>query len=267
MSHDRDEPKDAPGGGGAGGSADGDSTLGPTPGPAADPWADAEPDQTQPVPPGEGPPDAPDRTRPFDPRTGPDQTRRQTAGGAGAWSGRAGVPPPRPAAGDAEPAAWSGYDSSGGRPWWLPILLGILALLLLGVLGVGFWLLSESDDRDGPVTPSPSATSREPSRTPTPTATTGRPTPSRTSAAPVPMPPLVGLPLDSAQELLDELGLKSRVEFAPSGQPAGTVIDTDPGAGVLVEAGQPVTLVVAQPRRTQPGTVEPSAPGSTSPGP
>lgn len=248
---------------------------------AIDPWAD--PDRTRALGAGAGNASDPDRTRTFDAQADADPTRRMPGDATArsgrpdatarfgqpestAWSGRAGVPPPRPAAGTAEPTSWGEYEPQGGRPWWAPILIGLVALLLLGVLAFAIWLLAESDDRDDPVAPSPSATAAEPSPTPapTPTATTGRPTPSATSEAPVPVPPLVGLPVAEAQDLLEDLGLESRLEFRISDRPAGTVIDTDPGAGALISPGDTVTLVVVQPRPTPPDTATPSQPG---PGP
>lgn len=255
-----------------------------------------DPDQTRAIGPRADPDQ--DRTRAFGPRADPDPTRQQP--GPAPWSGRAGVPPPRPAAGTAEPTGWGrgygephgygvqggygedvgygehggyggygdpgGYGAPGGRPWWTPIVVGLVALLFLGVLGFAYWLLTESADRDAPVAPSPSATTAEssPTRTPTPTATTARPTPSPTSPASFPVPPLVGLSLAEAQDLLDELGLESSLEFRISNRPAGTVIDTEPGAGVLVSPGDTVTLVVVQP---QPSLPDSPVPTTTQPDP
>lgn len=224
----------------------------------------AGPDETQIVGPGVDP----ERTRALGPRPQSDPTRWQP-GQPGAWSGRAGVPPPRPAAGTAEPAAWDEeYGAPSGRPWWIPIVIGLVALLFLGMLAVAFWLLSEYGRRDAPMQPSPSATTAKPSPTPTPSpsATTGEPTPGPTSPAPVFVPPLVGLSLPEAQDLLEQLGLESELEFRISDRPAGTVIDTEPGAGALLSPGDTVTLVVVQPRPSPPGSPMPDQSVTGTPG-
>ncbi|MCZ7478423.1 MULTISPECIES: PASTA domain-containing protein [unclassified Micromonospora] len=179
----------------------------------------------------------------------------------GAWSGRAGVPPPRPA-GYPEPGGEYYGDEQAGRRWWMPILLGILALLLLGLIGVGVWLALRAADRNsdpGPPVPSISAqtsaapTSAAPSSSPPSTA------PATTAPAEVPMPPLVGLPEAAARAALDRLDLDYRVQRRASDRPAGTVISTDPEAGYPVGEDERVTIVVAVPA---PPTSGPSTPGS-----
>jgi len=260
MRDDQDDP--------AGGPQDADAG-------SPDDGTPPEPERTQPLTRPLGPPVGPEETQVVGYGTDPDRTRalgpqypadptRWQPSQPPAWSGRAGVPP-RPATGPAEPVAWDEeYAVPGGRPWWTPIVIGLVALLFLGVLTVAIWLLIESNRRNASVEPSPSPTTATPSPTPTPSpaVTTGEPTPSATSAVPVFVPPLVGLSLPEAQDLLEELGLESRLEFRASGQPAGTVIDTEPGAGALVSPGDTVTLVVAQPRPSLPGTLSP-APTST----
>ncbi|MFI2662126.1 PASTA domain-containing protein [Micromonospora carbonacea] len=195
------------------------------------------------------PDDAGDQTRPL-PKPG-DDARPKPAGGE-VWSGRAGVPPPRPA--DYGPPTGEWYaEEQPGRRWWTPILLGVVALLLLGLLGVGFWLaLSTGGDTDPGQPPSAGPTSAPPTTgAPTTEATTGGPssapatTPPATTPAGVPMPPLVGLPRATAERILDRIGVDHRVETRESDRPAGTVLETDPAAGELVPAGAQVTLVVA----------------------
>ncbi|WP_435121324.1 PASTA domain-containing protein [Micromonospora tulbaghiae] len=183
----------------------------------------------------------------------------------GAWSGRAGVPPPRPA-GYPEPGAeWYG-DEQAGRRWWMPILLGILALLLLGLIGLGVWLALRAADRNsdpGPAVPSISAqTSAGPTTAaPTSAAPSSSPpsTPATTAPVEVPMPPLVGLPEAAARAALDRLDLDYRVQRRASDRPAGTVISTDPEAGYPVGEDDRVTIVVAVPA---PPTSGPTTPGS-----
>ncbi|MEV0809308.1 PASTA domain-containing protein [Micromonospora sp. NPDC050200] len=204
-----------------------------------------------------------DATRPLSPTgaTGPEPT---APAAPAVWSGRAGVPPPR-RADYREPVEWYGEEQRGRR-WWTPILLGILALLLLGVLGAGIWLaLRAADERNQEPSPPPVPTSA-PVTTAAPTSaapTTEAPsTPATTAAARIPVPPLVGLPRASAERLLDRLDLSYRVQTRESSeQPPGTVIETDPEAGELVRAGEEVTLVVAaapSPAPSSTGSVEPT---------
>jgi hypothetical protein len=224
-------------------------------------------DATRPLPdPAEGTPrgEPVDPTRPLPPSG--DATRREPPTPA-VWSGRAGVPPPRPME-YREPAAGEWYgEEQPGRRWWTPILLGVVALLLLGLLGGGLWLATSTDDGTDPEA-SPSA---RPTSAP---ATTGAPTTGATSAEPstappstvpdeVPMPPVVGLPRAAAERILDRLGLDHRVETRESDRPAGTVVATDPEAGEPVPAGGVVTLVVAAPPATTPGTAGPTTAGNT----
>ncbi|MET9300348.1 PASTA domain-containing protein [Micromonospora aurantiaca] len=184
----------------------------------------------------------------------------------GAWSGRAGVPPPRPA-GYPEPGGEYYGDEQAGRRWWMPILLGILALLLLGLIGVGVWLALRAADRNsdpGPPVPSISAqTSAAPtSAAPTsaaPSISSPSTPPATTAPVEVPMPPLVGLPEAAARAALDRLDLDYRVQRRASDRPAGTVISTDPEAGYPVGEDERVTIVVAVPA---PPTSGPSTPGS-----
>ncbi|MBQ1023145.1 PASTA domain-containing protein [Micromonospora sp. C95] len=182
--------------------------------------------------------------------------------GAAAWSGRAEVPSVRPGV-DRQPAGGDWYaDEQPGRPWWLPILWGVLLLLLLALIGGGFWLARQGLDGDGPASESPSPTTQAPPTTASPSPTTASPSPPpTTSAAPaeVPVPPLVGLPEAAARAALDGLDLDYEVEYRPSDQPEGTVIATDPEAGELVAAGDEVRLVVASasPSPSPPTTTEP----------
>ncbi|MFJ8833305.1 PASTA domain-containing protein [Micromonospora aurantiaca] len=184
----------------------------------------------------------------------------------GAWSGRAGVPPPRPAS-YPEPGGEYYGDEQAGRRWWMPILLGVLALLLLGLIGVGVWLALRAADRNsdpGPPVPSISAqTSAAPtSAAPTSAAPSSSPPstpPATTAPVEVPMPPLVGLPEAAARAALDRLDLDYRVQRRASDRPAGTVISTDPEAGYPVGEDDRVTIVVAVPA---PPTSGPSTPGS-----
>ncbi|GAB3853977.1 hypothetical protein GCM10029963_46210 [Micromonospora andamanensis] len=252
MSDDRQEPSDGqpddrtraipP----SGGTPDETAPLGRTPdGPARAPDETAPlgraPDETAPMDRAAGEPAVPaDATAPLPP---------PQRAGAAAWSGRAEVPSVRPGV-DRELAGGDWYaDERPGRPWWLPILWGVLLLLLLALIGGGFWLASQGLDGDGPAPESPSPTTGAPRTTASPSPTTTSPSPPpTTSAAPaqVPVPPLVGLPEAAARAALDGLDLGYQVEYRPSDQPPGTVIETDPEAGELVAAGDEVLLVVAE---------------------
>ncbi|MER7420847.1 PASTA domain-containing protein [Micromonospora peucetia] len=197
-----------------------------------------------------------DGTAPLD-RTAAVEPERS---GPAPWSGRAEVRPARPA--DQPEADWYA-DDQAARRWWLPIMWGVVVLLLLGLLGVGLWLALQSadDDPSGPE-PSPSAPRASPTTTaptsaaPTTSSPSASPTPS--AAAGLPMPPVVNLPLETAQAILDDVGLGHRVEYETSDRPAGTVLRTEPEAGELVAEDKEVTLVVAREAASPTGEVTPS---------
>lgn len=264
MSDDRQEP---PAGDGAG-----DETR-PLPRSGAEPG-----DRTQRLPgPAEGAGAAEPRREPSDATT-----RMGRAGDRGVplrpervppWSGRAEVPPPRPPD-HREPAGEWYAEDQGGRRWWLPILWGILALLLVALLGVALWLLSNAaDERRGPEpSVSPSLTTVAPTSA-TPTSadpTTESPSsvsPTATEAVEVPVPPLAGLPRVSAEALLDRLGVSYRVEFRPSELPPGRVIGTVPEAGTLVTEDDEVVLLISETTTpTSPSSLSPSEPTPTATG-
>ncbi|MEH0985060.1 PASTA domain-containing protein [Micromonospora sp. CPCC 205556] len=204
-----------------------------------------------------------DATRPLPPPAD-DATRRQPAAvpAATVWSGRAGVPPPRPADYQ-EPVEWYAEDQRDRR-WWTPILLAILALLLLGLLGAGIWLALRAVEEPGSDPAPPPVPSSAPVTTAAPTTTaptTEPPTspPTTTAVDRVPVPPLTGVPRASAEAIMDRLGLSYRVRTRPSDdQRPGTVIETDPEAGELVRTDEVVTLfVAAAPPPTPSRTEEP----------
>ncbi|MET8352751.1 MULTISPECIES: PASTA domain-containing protein [unclassified Micromonospora] len=238
----------------------------------------ASPDETAPIDrAASGPAASPDQTMPIDrsaltqPGTPPDRTAPMPAERAtpAPWSGRAEVRAPRPA----EPSGEWYAEEQGGRRWWLPILWGVLALLLAGLLGAALWvvLAAQNDDGDGdpgstPSLPPPSATSAAPtSAAPTSAAPTSE-TPSSpaatTAPAEKPVPPLAGLPQATAEGLLDRLGLAYRVVYRPSELPPGTVVGTEPEAGTMLPADEEVLLIVSQ---AQPSTgTSPATPSPTA---
>ncbi|MEV4654622.1 PASTA domain-containing protein [Micromonospora sp. NPDC049301] len=239
----------------------------------------ASPDETAPIDRAASAPAAsPDQTMPID-RPGPtqpgapvDRTARMPAERAtpAPWSGRAEVRAPRPA----EPSGEWYAEEQGGRRWWLPILWGVLALLLAGLLGTALWvvLAAQDDGRDDdpgstPSLPPPSATSAAPtSAAPTSAAPTSE-TPSSpaatTESAEVPVPPLAGLPQATAEGLLDRLGLTYRVVYRPSELPPGTVVGTEPDAGSTVPADEEVLLIVSQARPSAGTSTSPARPSPT----
>ncbi|MEH1124658.1 PASTA domain-containing protein [Micromonospora sp. CPCC 206061] len=170
-----------------------------------------------------------------------------TAGGA--WSGRAGVPPPDATAiRGPVPPDWEPVPEDERR-WWMPILLGIIALLLLGMLIVGVWLIMRADDSGaGDETPAPTASVVPTTAAAPTTAAPATSAPATATSGPVSIevPQVVGLTQADAQAQLDAAGLPYRLEFRPSDRPAGTVIDTDPAGGRTVPEGTQVVLVIAE---------------------
>jgi cytoskeletal protein RodZ len=180
------------------------------------------------------------------------------------WSGRAEVRSPRPAQSIYD-TDWSDTGPlptvSGRRDrWWMPIVVGIVVLLLLGVLAWAIYMIVQnSGEQPGPATTTPptavvttnapsiapstapsSPPSTEPSTIPTTTATTQEPT------AAVTVPALRGLPLAEARAALNRTRLPYRLLYRNSTAAPGTVIDSDPPEGQEVPPDTRVTIVVAQ---------------------
>ncbi|MEV4640835.1 PASTA domain-containing protein [Actinoplanes sp. NPDC049548] len=174
------------------------------------------------------------------------------------WAGRAGVRPPRPGA-DSTRTDWAAVpaDEPRGR-WWTPIAVGIVALLLLGVLSWGIYLILQStgDDEEtpAPVVPASAAPARttEPTSQPTSEPPTTAPTTTEpTSSPPAPpkdvtIPALRGLSLEEARAALNRTGLNYRLRYVASTEaPPGTVIGSDPVEGQQVPGDTVVNLIVA----------------------
>jgi PASTA domain len=188
-----------------------------------------------------------------------------------AWAGRAEVRPPRPGQSDYGTGSdWDAVPPVEPRgKWWMPILVGILALILLGLLGWGIYLITQ-DTGDGDETPAPAtsasapAVTTEPTTAPTSTAPTTTPPTTEptesTNPAEVTVPALVGLSRADAQEALQRRGLRFRAISRPSDATPGTVIDSDPAEGQQVPADTQVTLVIAAQRTTTP-TTQPTTTG------
>lgn len=186
-------------------------------------------DKTEPITPGEEPAD-------------------ETSVIPPAWSGRAGVPPPPGGLRDSAPyAPYTTVEPAPipPRTWWTPVLLGMLALGLLGVVVLAAWLMS----RDPVPVPVESPTPEPPISTvvePTLPTTPAEQTPTATAQPQlVEVPVLVGRSQNDAMAELDRVGLSYRFEYAPSAAEEGTVIATGPEAGQQVPARTTVTLVIS----------------------
>ncbi|HET9518642.1 MAG TPA: PASTA domain-containing protein [Actinoplanes sp.] len=226
-----------------------------------------------------------DRTAMMPPAGAPDPGRAEAAARAAAgplapdwetrstpaWSGRAEVRPVRPGAGgDYSGTQWTAMPSEPRRLWWSPILIGVLALLLVALLGTGIWLIYGSAGDDAvPVQPSAVAPATRVVTTAAPsvTRTTERPTTAPPTTADVVIPALKGLPAKQAQRALDRVGLAYRLKFLPSDAPPGTVVDSDPAEGREVPADTEVTLFLAVPQSATPSiSASPTRQGGGAPG-
>ncbi|GIF47050.1 PASTA domain-containing protein [Asanoa ferruginea] len=212
-----------------------------------------------------GPGNGDDRTTRIQQQSGP---RNATPPNDRAWAGRAGIPQPGGPGGppdDGPPRDdWQPGDG-GGRRWWMPILVGIIALILLGVLAFGLWLILRGDGG----TPAPTATSSAPAPTtaaPTTVApTTSSPSPTATTPAAVEVPVVEGRSVLDAGQLLSDAGLPARLNYVASDEPAGTVVGSDPDAGTEVPPGTTVTLEVSLGPTTAPTTPPATPTPTTSP--
>jgi hypothetical protein len=222
-------------------------------------------DDTRPVPRTGDVPTAPfDRTAPMD------QTRAMPAvtdDAGAAWSGRAEVRTPPPVPPDA--TAVGGWAPVAAEPpsrrWWLPILVGVAALLLVGLVGAGVYALtSGGDDDPAPVASAPAAapTSVAPTtESPSPEPTTPSPTPEEQ----VSVPEVVGLTSAEARRALDDAGLTYRLRFRESDEEPGTVLDSRPSVGEQVEPGSRVELIIARAEPTTAPTTATPSPSETGP--
>ncbi|MCM4081774.1 Stk1 family PASTA domain-containing Ser/Thr kinase [Paractinoplanes hotanensis] len=182
-----------------------------------------------------------------------------------AWSGRAEVRSPLPGRGYPE-VDWAAAAPQPQRDrWWMPIVVGIIALVLLAVLGWAVYLLvNTSGDEQTPapsvttsaaVTPTETVTTETSSPSPTPTTPSPEPSTTDPTSAEVIIPALRGLALSEAQAALRSTGLNYRLIYRQAPDvPAGTVIDSDPVEGQEVPPDTTVTLVIAAEATNTPTT-------------
>jgi beta-lactam-binding protein with PASTA domain len=83
----------------------------------------------------------------------------------------------------------------------------------------------------------------------------------------VAVPEVYGLSLEAAQATLEEAGLTSTAveSTLPNDEPAGTALETDPGAGAMLEPGATVTLYYSAGPPPEPPTSSPAAEESAPP--
>jgi len=139
----------------------------------------------------------------------------------------------------------------------MPIVVGIAALVLLGLLGWGIWLIVRSTG-DEPQTPAPAPPTSAAPLTTEPTTPTVAKTTTPAEPAQVTIPALRGLSQSEAQRALDRRGLSYRSIKRASSAAAGTVIDSAPSEGQEVPADTQVVLVIATPQITT------ATPGATT---
>jgi cytoskeletal protein RodZ len=192
------------------------------------------------------------------------------------WSGRAEVRPPQPGSASYDTDWQTGSTPVVREPrerWWMPIVVGIVVLILLGLLAWGIYLIVQNSGDDAPsTTPSttvattatPSAATSTPSSQPTTTAPSAEPSTTEPTKSEVLVPALRGLSLDDARDALNQTGLRYRVLYrASTAAPEGTVIDSDPKEGQEVPPDTRVTIVVSG---TDPSSKPSSAAASASAG-
>ncbi|GAA2844261.1 hypothetical protein Acy02nite_69270 [Actinoplanes cyaneus] len=212
------------------------------------------------------------------PRSGDTPTEPMApAGEWDPWTGRAAVRPPGPEQVQYTEDEWTPGlpDEEPSGHWWMPIVVGTVALILAGLLGFGIYLIVQNSG-GGAESPRPTpaqtrattavttpATTRPTTEPPVSTVPTTEPT--ATEAA---VPALRGMPLADAEAALNRSGLAYRVIKRPSDAEPGTVIDCDPPEGQIVPPDSKITLVVAAARTGGPTstTTAPAAGDSAEPG-
>lgn len=193
-------------------------------------------EQPGPVPPDATAADLPAAGVPASPPGPPDATTIEPP----RWAARARVPTPQ--AGREYTEEWAVEQP---RSTVLPVLLTIIVMLLLGVFGVGIWLLLSN--RPTPLPPEQqtetTAVTTTRATTPATTATTSATATTNT----VPMPDIVGKTYADAAAALTAVGLvpDRHDEFSDT-VPEGTVITTDKPKDTPLAPGTVISVTVSK---------------------
>jgi cytoskeletal protein RodZ len=130
------------------------------------------------------------------------------------------------------------------RSTLLPVLLTVIVMLLLGVFGVGIWLLLSN--RPTPLPPEQSTETAATTTQATSAATTATTSATATTNT-VPMPDIVGKTYADAAAALTAVGLipDRHDEFSDT-VPAGTVISADKPKDTPVAPGTVISVIVSK---------------------
>ncbi|HEX6870158.1 MAG TPA: PASTA domain-containing protein [Micromonosporaceae bacterium] len=160
------------------------------------------------------------------------------------WSARARVPPP-----DHDlmaPAEWEELPPERGP--LVPVLITVCVIMLLGLIGLGIWLLTRASNEAPRPLPTVPVTTATRSATPAPATTEATVTASAstTTLPVVALPDLRGEDYETAASALVELGLVPiRVDQSDLELSAGQVIGTNPPAGSFAAPGLRVRVFVS----------------------
>lgn len=182
------------------------------------------------------------------------------------WKGQATV---RPGTRDEDSDQWGAPTPN--RAWWLPILLGVAGLVLILAIVYALVVVTRGDNSPAPApSPTPSATATPGTSAPPSTPPSAPPStaPSGPPSGVIPIPLVIkGIDVNAAKATLESIGLVADPE--PVSDPnhiEGTVVDTSPAVGALVQPGTVVILYFAVPP-PPPSSAPPSGPpsGATPP--
>ncbi|MBT8224985.1 MAG: PASTA domain-containing protein [Dactylosporangium sp.] len=194
-------------------------------------------------------------------------TRLPTGADMARWTGRTGgmptvgaplrtstpstQPSPDPMAPPPPPSDGEETGHVADQPWVMPTTAGVAALVLFAVLGVGIWLilhaLGSGSAPAVPLSPTAAVSSVEAVADETPTMKASQPGVSVTQTADqVVIPDVEGKTQTAATQILDAAGLRVFVSYRDGEAAAGTVLGTEPAAGLPVAPGSTVTLLVAR---------------------
>jgi PASTA domain len=182
------------------------------------------------------------------------------------WSARAQVPTPGVEEESDEPE-WAPAPDRPRRDVFGPALIAIVALILLGVLGIGVYLLlrGNSDGSTDEVPPNPVGTATPTHTSAAPKTTKPGPT-ATTAAAMVAVPRVRGKTYAAAADQLTRAGLVPvRSDETSDELPAGQVIGTDPPENNQVPPGTTITVDVSTGPPPSPTAAPTTAPPPATP--